>query len=106
MRVKELHDHYCQVCGERIETPAGPYAEAAHVRLLGRPHDGPDVIENVLCLCPNDHKRFDFSSIYIEDDYSVRDTTSGEKLGRLSIVRGHAPDPAHLRYHREHTVRA
>jgi putative restriction endonuclease len=104
--VIQLNDHYCQVCGDRIETPAGPYAEASHIRPLGRPHDGPDVIENVLCLCPNDHKRFDLKAIYVDSDYSISDTATGSKLGRLSIVRGHTPNPEHLRYHREHIVRA
>jgi putative restriction endonuclease len=74
--------------------------------LWGRPHDGPDVIENVLCLCPNDHKRFDLKAIYVDSDYSISDTATGSKLGRLSIVRGHTPNPEHLRYHREHIVRA
>src|SRR5215210_5353703 len=30
--VKQLYDYTCQVCGERLETAAGPYAEGAHVR--------------------------------------------------------------------------
>ena len=105
MRVKELHDHYCQVCGERIETPAGPYAEASHIRPLGRPHDGPDTLENILCLCPNDHRRFDLSAIFVDDDYTIRATMTDSRIGRLSIVRGHRPNPEFLRYHREHIVR-
>ena len=36
--VKSLHDHTCQVCATRLETRAGPYAEGAHIRPLGRPH--------------------------------------------------------------------
>jgi len=34
--VKELHDHHCQVCGSRLETPAGPYSEGAHILSGGR----------------------------------------------------------------------
>jgi hypothetical protein len=26
-------------------TPAGPYAEAAHIRAMGVPHNGPDVLD-------------------------------------------------------------
>jgi hypothetical protein len=52
---KNLYDCTCQVCGARLETASGPYAEGAHIRPLGRPHSGPDVLENVLVLCPNDH---------------------------------------------------
>jgi len=92
-----MHDYTCQVCGTRLETPAGPYAEAAHVRPLGRPHDGTDATENLLCLCPNCHVLFDLGAITVEDDGRVSST--GEPLHR---VRGHVPDPAFLRYHREH----
>jgi hypothetical protein len=52
--VKEGHDFRCQICGVRIDTPAGPRADAAHIRPLGQPHLGPDDASNVLCLCPND----------------------------------------------------
>ena len=64
-RVKKLHDWTCQICGTRIAIPSDAYAEGAHIRPLGRPHDGPDVEENVLCLCPNDHVRFEFGAIVI-----------------------------------------
>lgn len=58
-RVKALHDYRCQVCGEVLLTVVGSYAEGAHIRPLGRPHDGPDSEDNILCLCPNHHVLFD-----------------------------------------------
>jgi putative restriction endonuclease len=100
-RVKALHRHRCQVCGESVATPAGPYAEASHVRPLGRPHNGPDTEANVLCLCPNDHVRFDTGAIMVAADLRVVDAATGSVLGRLRTVAGHSIDPAHLEYHRE-----
>jgi predicted restriction endonuclease len=47
-RVKLLHGYQCQVCGEILQCQGGPYAEAAHIRPLGRPHDGLDEMENML----------------------------------------------------------
>ena len=41
-RLKALYDYRCQVCRIRLEGLAGPYAEAAHIRPLGAPHNGPD----------------------------------------------------------------
>lgn len=67
--VKVKHDYTCQVCGTRIETSEGPYAEAAHIRPLGRPHDGPDVAENILCLCPNHHVMFDHGGFSIQEGF-------------------------------------
>jgi putative restriction endonuclease len=98
-RVKELHGHRCQICGDVIETAAGPYAEGAHIRPLGRPHDGPDDASNVLCLCPNDHVRFDFGVVVIGDDYAI--SYDGKPLGELTVAPEHRLDTAHLAYHRE-----
>lgn len=85
-RVKELHGYVCQVCGEQIALASGAYAEGAHIRPLGRPHDGPDAPSNVLCLCPNDHVRFEFGSIVIEEDLTITDRVTGVKLGSLPPV--------------------
>src|SRR5512132_1034178 len=69
--VKQLYDYTCQVCGLQLETPSGPYAEGAHLRPVARPHNGPDAVENVLCLCPNDHARLDRGFIAISEDFDV-----------------------------------
>jgi putative restriction endonuclease len=96
-RVKELHDHRCQVCGVRLETPAGPYAEGAHIRPLGAPHNGPDSEENILCLCPNHHALFDLGAFTVADDLRLIGLD-----GKLITVRDHTVGLAHLGYHREH----
>lgn len=100
--VKLWHDHRCQVCGLRLETATGPYAEAAHIQGLGRPHNGPDVHSNILCLCPNHHILFDAGAIVVEDDGTVLDTTAGVRLGQLRRARYHVIEPHYLKYHREH----
>ena len=82
--VKQLHDFTCQICGSRLVTMAGPYAEACHIKPLGRPHTGPDTPENILCLCPNCHVLFDELALSINDDLSVE--------GRNSFLR---VDPRH-----------
>lgn len=101
-KVKELHDHTCQVCGLRLMTPAGPYAEAAHIRPLGAPHNGPDAIDNILCLCPNDHVLFDNGAIPIDQAIVVREFGTNNEIGRLRSARGHTVDLEQVRYHREH----
>ena len=69
--IKAMHQHQCQVCDIRLEAPAGPYAEAAHIQPLGSPHNGPDSTENILCLCPNHHVLFDRGAFSIRDDLSL-----------------------------------
>jgi putative restriction endonuclease len=97
--VKELHDYSCQICGIRLETPAGPYAEGAHIRPLGRPHDGPDDLTNLLCLCPNHHVLFDNGALSVGDDFHVV-TRDGSALSTLWLAKGHYPAPAYFAYHR------
>jgi putative restriction endonuclease len=99
-RVKVLHGYTCQVCGIQIDTPAGYYAEAAHIRPLGEPHNGPDELGNLLCLCPNDHVRFDLGSIILTDDLNVIAATSGAILGTLRTNPAHRPSREHLAFHR------
>jgi putative restriction endonuclease len=90
------------VCGVQLITPAGEYAEAAHIQALGTPHNGPDVLENLLCLCPNDHVLFDTGAIYIDDALEVRESSNGTSLGALRLGRGHTPNRNYLAYHRAH----
>ncbi len=96
-RIKALYDYRCQMCGVRLESPAGPYAEAAHIRPLGAPHNGPDSADNILCLCPNHHVLFDYGSIAIDDDFTLLGTE-----GHLVVHPQHRISREHLRYHREH----
>jgi putative restriction endonuclease len=100
--VKRLYDHTCQICGIRLTTPAGPYAEAAHIKALGAPHNGPDVYENLLCLCANDHVLFDRGAVYIDSSHEVRQSADDVSVGRLRMRPGHVLNDSYIAYHREH----
>jgi hypothetical protein len=63
--LKNLYNYQCQVCGQRIDTPTGPYIEVHHLRPLGGEHAGPDSWDNMLVLCPNCHAEFDGLAIAI-----------------------------------------
>ena len=95
--IKALYHYRCQMCGVRLEGTAGPYAETAHIRPLGQPHNGPDTLDNILCLCPNHHVLFDTGGVAIADDFSL----IGEE-GQLMVDPRHSINKEHLRYHREH----
>lgn len=96
-RVKNIYDFKCQVCGEALRVPEGIYAEGAHIRPLGRLHNGPDSTDNILCLCPNHHVLLDYGAITIQDDLTLMGMP-----GKLNVDSSHRLDRAHLRYHREH----
>lgn len=98
-KVKELYDYQCQICGIRLEGSAGPYAEAAHIRPLGRPHNGPDTLHNMLCLCPNHHVLLDFDAFSIADDYSLIGLE-----GKVDLHPKHRLHLNNIRYHREQYI--
>lgn len=88
-RVKQLHRYKCQICGHSIQLPDGSfYAEAHHIQPLGEPDNGPDVIGNILCVCPNHHAELDLRARQI--------TVSG-----LAVVPGHAVERRFVDYHNQ-----
>lgn len=94
--IKRLYEYHCQVCRIAIKTKFGLYAEAAHIRPLGSPHDGPDVRSNVLCLCPNHHVMFDNGGFKINSDFSLVGIE-----GTLFVDASHKIGEEFLAYHRE-----
>ena len=88
-RVKMLHRHKCQICGHTIKLPNGSYyAEAHHIQPLGQPHNGPDDIGNIVCVCPNHHA---------ELDYGV----SQLSRSRLADADGHVVMAKYIAYHNQ-----
>jgi len=94
-QLKKLYCYKCQVCDLQIETDAGFYAEAAHIKPVGSPHDGPDLIENLLCLCPNHHLMFDKGVFFVNEDMSLDGIS-----GRLQLHKNHIVAPKFFAYHR------
>ena len=95
-RVKRKHDYVCQACLTRIERLGGAYAEASHIKPLGRPHNGPDTSNNILCLCPNCRVLFDSWAFTIEDDGRLL----GAVKGSLNEIENHKINRDYLAYHR------
>ncbi|NJM44939.1 MAG: hypothetical protein HC860_01265 [Alkalinema sp. RU_4_3] len=85
--VKQLHDYKCQICGETIDLGSGKfYAEAHHIRPIGRPHFGPDVKGNLICVCPYHHVLLDYGVISID-------------INQLRINRYHRIEGTYVDYH-------
>ncbi|MFI8415524.1 YDG/SRA domain-containing protein [Serratia sp. NPDC078593] len=96
-KVKQMHQYQCQVCGIALVTATGLYAEAAHIKPLGKPHNGPDIESNLICLCPNHHVLFDNGGFTINDDFTLNGIA-----GRLHVIPQHNIALSFVAYHREH----
>jgi len=87
--IKLLYDYRCQIkgCNYRLQLPDGDYyAEAHHLKPLGRDNNGIDVKGNVICICANHHK---------ELDYGAREL----HLSDLFVDSTHLIDQSNLDYH-------
>ena len=92
-QLKADHGYFCQICGLTIELPDGArYAEAHHVRPLGRSHGGPDARENMIVLCPNHHAMCDYGVIRLSAD-------------ALRRIDDHVIDPTFISYHNDRVYR-
>lgn len=88
--IKSIYQDICQVCGVGIEIPGGrKYSEVHHIRPLGKPHDGPDETQNMLCVCPNCHARLDYGAIQLRTQ-ALKKLDPAHKLSKN-----------HLTYHNE-----
>ena len=100
-RIKRIYGFSCQVCGENLQSPSGLYVEVAHVKPLGTPDDGPDIEENLLCLCPNHHKLLDTGGIVIDGDMNVIHLVDQDVIGPLTVSRRHRLTQEYLAWHRQ-----
>src|SRR5215217_4768330 len=86
-RVKIVHNYRCQICGYTIDLGKGRlYAEAHHIKPLGMNHNGPDIVENIMCVCPNHHVLLDYGAISLNPE-------------ALRITSGHLFSEQYIEYH-------
>lgn len=98
-KLKEMYNYKCQVCGERIEILEEVfYAEAHHIKPLGKNHDGFDEEDNMIILCPNHHAMFDFGIPYFKSDQLIR---IGNKEIKLQVINTHKINQVNIRYYNE-----
>ena len=95
--IKQLYEYKCQVCELAIATKTGFYAEGAHIKPVGKPHNGDDRSSNLLCLCPNHHVMFDKGMFSITDQHDLVGCVSGQ----LFVKTAHDIASSNLKYHRE-----
>ena len=104
--LKGLYGYRCQVCGIRLRVDRNSfYAVGAHIQPLGQPHDGPDIRENIVILCPNHHVEMDAGVLSISPDdgvtinHAFEDNTVHERP--LTLMPDHVLGHDYLRYHWE-----
>lgn len=77
--LKKATDFKCQfpTCGQRItKKNGGFYIEVAHIKPVSQ--NGQSVLGNLIVLCPNHHKEFDFGELKINEQ------TNSKLVGQLN----------------------
>jgi len=65
-QLKLYRDFKCQICNTQIiKKNGGFYIEAAHIKPKHK--EGSEIPENILILCPNHHKEFDYGKLEIKN---------------------------------------
>lgn len=85
--VKHVHRYECQLCRDTIRLKNGGfYAEAHHIQPLNKRHNGPDIVENVICVCPKHHVLLDYGVISLDQS-------------QLRLISGHDISNGYIAYH-------
>ena len=101
-KLKQWYQDSCQICATTLvlPSPRHRYSEAAHIR--AKEDGGPDLTENLLCLCPNCHVRFDGGAYVLTDDLTIIDTVKDRLGAKLKRHQWHYINSDHVRHHRLH----
>ncbi|WP_061994240.1 HNH endonuclease [Clostridium sp. ATCC 25772] len=67
--IKDFYSNTCQICGQKIDLGDKFYSEVHHIKPLYL--GGPDVLENMIVVCPNHHVRLDKGGISIDLNSNV-----------------------------------
>ena len=101
--LKQHYDNTCIFCGTRLQVSEDNfYSEAAHIRGLGEPHNGPDKVSNMLVLCPNHHLQFDRGMLRLSkvgDVFRIESKIADDSLDGKVIFLAHFVDDNHIQYH-------
>lgn len=99
------YGHRCQFCRRSLQIGEGRfYSEAAHIKPIGLPHDGPDKMSNMIVLCPNHHIQFDHGILRIVKDgarYVLSSKIEGDPIHEKLLLLKHKLDDVCVNWHFE-----
>lgn len=103
--LKQHYNNTCMFCGTRLQVAEDRfYSEAAHIRGVGAPHNGPDKASNMLVLCPNHHLQFDRGVLRLQKGgahYQIKSQTAADPLHGKTITLTHPIDDECVKYHHD-----
>lgn len=99
--LKKLYSDKCQICNIVLKLSDRNYSETHHLQPLGKTHQGPDIQENMLVVCPNHHAQLDYLALTINPDTLEVTHKNGSKSGKLRVLQNHKLQKRYLQYHHD-----
>lgn len=101
-KLKEKYSYQCQVCrDQRFQGDSKRYAEGHHIKPL-RPDGGPDIVDNILVLCPNHHIDFEYGMIRVDpDNFKINHRYESDLNGETLRVLDSHNISRYIQYHDE-----
>lgn len=100
--LKNLYDNRCQICRIKLQIGTNQYfSEVHHIQPLGNNHKGPDIISNMIVLCPNCHTQFDKGAIGIDPASKKILYCTGSNKDNKIIYLLHEVGESYFKYHNE-----
>lgn len=97
------YNHKCMFCGIQLGVGENRfYSEAAHIKPLGKPHNGPDKMANLLVLCPNHHLQFDRGVLRVKVEGSklrLYSSVPSDPLNNKLLTPSHTLDSSCVVWH-------
>lgn len=99
-KLKIIYKNRWQVCGDRIDIGYGKYySEVHHIQPLGY-HEDPDILYNMIVLCPNHHLLFDKGVITINlKERKIVHYDKNNVLNTKNLIIKHNINEKYINYH-------
>jgi len=103
--IKEFYKNTCQICGTKLDLGEHEYyCEVHHIQPLSQ--DGPDILENMIVLCPNHHTLFDKGAITIDlRNKIVVHINKFNQINGAKILINHKIRDEYIEYHNANILR-
>ncbi|MBY0001437.1 HNH endonuclease [Priestia aryabhattai] len=101
--LKVLYNNCCQACRRQLDLGREhSYSEVHHICPLGSPHNGPDVVENMIVLCSDHHAMFGRGAITLDLDRNVvLHTNNFNSIHGQNILLLHRIGQNYIKYHND-----
>lgn len=102
--LKNIYENTCQICDVKVEIGINDYmSEVHHIKPLGKKHNGPDIMENMIVVCPNHHTMLDRGAIALNlTNKLIKHVNPANQINGKRLLLRHVIAQKYVDYHNEY----